>query len=507
MEKPKTDTSMIGKVRSCLNHPKMQVFYGFFDVVNLTLTVTFLIVPYWFYHAGLLFGIVALSLSLLLGGISSFWVLETSARTSLLFRNKDYSRINDESKEVDTTIDPNRKFEFNEQSKIILGKVASFLVSMVVTASAILFMFAGIIPGSQALAVNIPINTSVFTACSSEEFDASLLPGGNCLNWYRVMVGVFGVVGTVLACLRGKDQIYVIVVLSILRLLIMCYMICFSVYVIQGNPPNATNTTFVTDFKIDQSMLATGAFFTFIYLPSLVPSVTHSISIKSSLRPLIIIAFIFLAIFLSMYGAFLSFAFGPNIHENSILNLQPYTKGSYSPVLQVTSHIILLYPCLDGIASFMYGVMLASNQAFTLLIGKDFSEVSDDKRLRILNLIIYLCFSIFPVIICLFISNIGTILDISGLIIFVSNIIIPAVLQISSSVKCRRLFSSVLQKSSVWANSSIFHKTMSFLFKSSFPTAYSSFYSSYFMVILISSIASLFFALSFIFLIRTFFSK
>ena len=497
---------MIGKIKSCLERPKTLVFFGVFDVVNLTLTVTFLIVPYWFYHAGLLFGIVSLSLSLVLGGISSFWVLEVSARAGLLFRNKDYSLVNDESCKIDISIDPDRKFEFNELAKIVIGKIASFIISLIVTTSAILFMFSGIIPGSQALAVNIPINTTIFTACSSEEFDVAILPGGNCLNWYRLMVTIFGIVGTVLACLRGKDQIYVIVFLSILRLLVMCYMICFSIFVIRDEISNATiPTNFVTDFDLSKSMLATGAFFTFIYLPTLVPSVTHSITIKSSLRPLIIISFLFLAIFLSMYGSVLSFAFGSNIHQNSILNLQPYTMNNHSSALRVMSHIILLYPCLDGISSFMYGVILASNQTFTLFIGKDFSEVSKVKRYKILNLIIYVCFSIFPIIICLFISNIGTILDISGLIIFVSNIIIPALLQIFSTIKCRKLFSSILPKTRAWINNSIFTNAITFLFESTFPTPYSSLYSSYFMVIAITLISTIFFSLSFVFLIVSFF--
>ena len=497
---------MIRKIKSCLEHPKMLLIYGFFDVVNLTLTVTFLIVPYWFYHAGLLFGVVSLSLSLLLGGISSFWVLEISARTSLLFRNKDYSYIKSESNEIDTSIDPDRKFEINELSKIIVGKIVSFVVSMVVIVSAILFMFSGIIPGSQALAVNIQINTTVFTACSSDEFDVSLLPGGNCLNWYRLMVGIFGIVGTVLACLRGKDQIYVIVFLSILRLVVMCYMICFSIFVIHDKPLNSTiPTNFVTKFEISQSMLATGAFFTFIYLPSLIPSVTQPIPTKSKLQPMVIISLTFLAIFLSIYGSVLSFAFNTDIHQNSILNLQPYTMDNHNSVLKVMTHIILLYPCMDGIASFMYGVILASNQTFTLIIGKDLSQVSNIKKYKILNLTIYLCFSIFPIIVCLFISNIGIILVISGLIIFVSNILIPALLQIFSTRKCKKLFSFILSQSNLVENESLFRKIISFLFKSSFPTPYSSFYSSYFMVVTITSIATVSFSLSFFFLIDTFF--
>ena len=89
-----------------------------------------------------------------------------------------------------------------------------------------------IIPGSQALAVNIPINTTVFAACNSSEFDIGFLPSEiSCVNWYRLTVGVMGLIGTVLSCFLGKEQIYVRVILSIIRIIVMCYMMGFSIFV------------------------------------------------------------------------------------------------------------------------------------------------------------------------------------------------------------------------------------------------------------------------------------
>ena len=489
----------IGKI---LKHPNLALLYGFFDIVNLTFTVSFLVIPYWFYHAGILFGIASISLSLALGAIASFWVLEVLARATFLHHSEDYSCINNRQDEFIPKIDPDKKFELNELSKIIMGKISGLVVSFIVILTAILMILNGIIPGSQALAVNIPINTTVFTACNSSEFDVGFLPSElTCVNWYRLMVGVFGLIGTVLSCLRGKEQIYIIVTLSIIRIVVMCYMMGFSVYVMnEDTRANRTiETDIVTRFDFSQGMLATAAFFSLLYLPTLVPSVTYPIPNKSRLRLLIIISMASLTIFLSLYGVILSLAFGNLIHPNSILNLQPYTMGEYNLYLRIFSHIILLYPCLDGISSFMYGVILASNQTFTILTGKDFSELSKKRKFQLLNLLIYLCYSIFPTLICLFISNISIILDISGLVIFISNIVIPSILQIFSNYKCRKLLNKVSKSASILRN------ICNRIFKASIPTPDSSFYSSTYMVISITSVFSVIFAISFYLLIDSIF--
>lgn len=492
------------RIRKFLKHPNLALIYGFFDIVNLTFTVSFLVIPYWFYHAGIIFGIVSISLSLALGAIASFWVLEVLARATFLHHNEKYICIDNKQDEIIPKIDPDKKFELNELSKIIMGKIIGLVVSLVVILTAIFMILNGIIPGSQALAVNIPINTTTFTACNSSEFDVGFLPSElSCVNWYRLMVGVLGLIGTVLSCLRGKEQIYVIVILSIIRIVVMCYMMGFSIFVMTEDTKgkNTIETAFVTRFEFSQGMLATAAFFSLLYLPTLVPSVTYPIPNKARLRPLIIVSLLSLTIFLSLYGVILSFAFGHLIHPNSILNLQPYTMDEYSLSLRVISHIVLVYPCLDGISSFMYGVILASNQTFTILTGKDFSELSKKRKFQLLNLFIYLCYSIFPTLVCLFVSNISIILDISGLVIFISNIIIPSVLQIFSNLKCRKLLNKLSN------SGSILRKLCNHVFKASVSTPDSSFYSSTYMVILITSIFSVIFAISFYFLIDSIFSS
>ena len=487
------------QMKSFLEHTNLTLVFSFFDIVNLTIAVSFLVIPYWFFHAGLLLGIVSLSLSLGLGAIASFWVLEVLARASFLQRNEDYSCINNRQDEIVPEIDPDRKFELNELSKITMSNISGSVVSSVVILSGILMIFDGIIPGSQALAVNIPINTTIFAACDSSEFDVGFLPEEiSCVNWYRLMVGVFGLIGTLLSCLRGKEQIYVIVILSIIRIVVMCYMMGFSIFVMsedrKGN--NSIETAFVTKFEFTQGMLATAAFFSMLILPSLVPSVVHPIRNKSRLRPLIIVTFVLLTILLSLYGIILSFAFGHSIHPNSILNLQPYTTDEYSWFVRVISHIILIYPCIDGISGYIYGVTLASNLTFTILTGKDFSELSIKRKFKLLNFLIYLGYSIVPTVVCLFISNLSIILNSSGLVVFISNIIIPSFLQIFSNKKCRKLLNIVPESGSI--RRKLFNK----MFKASFPTPDSSFYSSTFMVVSITLTSSIIFVLTFYFLIE-----
>ena len=164
----------------------------------------------------------------------------------------------------------------------------------------------------------------------------------------------------------------------------------------KGN--TSIETAFVTKFEFTQRMLATAAFFSMLILPSLIPSVVHPIRNKSRIRPLIIVTFVSLTILLSLYGIILSFAFGHSIHQNSILNLQPYTTDEYSWFVRVISHIILIYPCLAGISGYIYGVTLASNITFTILTGKDFSELSIKRKFKLLNFLIYLGYSTVPTV-------------------------------------------------------------------------------------------------------------
>ena len=489
-------------LQSLCGQPSFTLLNVCFNVINLTSTASFIILPYWFYHAGLLFGVISLSLCLVLCGIASFWVLECLGRASLLYRNSEYSCLN-EKEDIVAYIDSNRNFELNEMSKIIMGKICDFIVSLVVILTSILCILAGIVLGSQALAVNIPINTTVLTTCNSSDFDASFLPVGNCLNWYRVVVGTFGIVATVLACLKSKNQIYVIVLLLTIRLIVMSYMVGFSIFSLRNEIINnhTVPTNFVASFEFDKGMLAIGSFFSFISLPTLIPSMTHSIKNKSKIRPMIIIALILSTIILISYGSTLAFAFGTNIHQNSFLNFQPYTMDNHGSYLRITSHLILLYPCLDGLSSCMYGVILASNQTFSIITRKDFSEVSKKISYRILNLMIYLFYSIFPIFICLFVSNFATIVGSVGLGSFIANITIPCLLQITSNRKCSKVFT--LPSASNSENKSIFRKVQSFLSKSYFPTPYSSFYSSHFMVITLSTISTLVFFTSFYFIIAS----
>ena len=465
------------------------------------MTTSFVIIPYWFYHAGLLFGVVSLSFCLASCGIASFWVLECLGRTSLIHRNNEYSCLDGE---VIASIDSDRNFELNEMSKIIMGKTCESIVSMVFIVSDIPYILGGIVTGSQALAVNIPINTTFFTTCISSDFDAAFLPVGNCLNWYRMVVVTVGIIGTVLSCLNSKNQIQVFVFLSVLRLIVMGYMICFSIFALRNEiTKNYTiPTSFVTSFEFDKGMVATGAYFSFMGLPIMIPYMTHSIKNKSQLRSMVVLSLILSAIILTCYGSALAFAFGANIHQNSFLNFQPYTMGNHSTFIKITSHLILLYPCLDGLSSYIYGVILASNLTFSIITRKDFSEVSKKISYRMLNLLIYLFYSILSISICLFISNLVTVVGIVGIGAYISNIALPSLLQITSNRKCSQVFTH--SSASNFENKSILRKALSFLFKSSFPTPYSSFYSSYFMVIAISTILTIIFLTLFYYIVASF---
>ena len=500
----------LGFVNRIFQSSIFDVIYWFFVIWNISISVTFIIIPYWMYRAGLIMGTLSLAFCMLLIAVSSFWAMEVLSRGSILYANANRQEIihlNGENQELLVHIDSNRKFEFNELSGIILGKVAKGIFTFFNICTGFTFIFVAIITCSQSLAVNIPIETSLFRTCNSSEFDTGVMPLGRCLNWYRVMVGSFGLVATVIACLRGKDQRYMHIIFAIVRAVVMFYTVCFAIFLIDKDVPNnhTNSIEFITKFDLKQQMLGLSTYFGCIALPTFVPVFTHLVTNKKILSRVMVFSIIAILIQILLFGSVNAFAYGRNVHPNALLNLQPYTMGNHSFLLKAISHTVILYPCIDSLCCFMFGVIICSNNTFTALTGKDYTEFSNKRLYQILLFTIYLSYSVLPVILAFFITNFQMILALSGLVVVCSNVLFPGLLQVVSSYKCTKLFPQQSTRVETY-NESFCKRIYNFVFKSTFPTPYSGFYSNNCTVLTITTITTVFFAVSSYFVFSKLFS-
>ncbi|KAI6647597.1 hypothetical protein LOD99_8671 [Oopsacas minuta] len=422
------------------------------------------------------------------------WALEVLSRGRMLYIEA--AQLNGENEPL-FCLYQERKFEFSELSSIIMGKFAKGIFTVLLIFVGFVFIFCGIVPSSQSLSVNIPVNTSVFRTCNSSEFDTGIIPSGRCLNWYRLMVSLFGVVGTISACLRAKEQKYMNIIFALARFTVMCYVVCFAIYVIVMCKDKAQENL-ITKFEFHQGMLAFATFFNFVSLPIFLPALSHLVAKKSIIVPVLVTSCVIVLLQCIIFSVVLVTAFGKDIHQNSLLNLQPYTVGNYSITVKVISHLVILYPCFDGICSFMFGVILASNQTFTILTGKDYTEFSNKMGYRVLNFSIYIFYSLSTTILALFVSNLAIIISLAGSIFFICNVLFPSLLNIVSSQKCRKLVAS--------ENTSLLTRVSRFLFKSAFPTSFSGFYSGCLFIAITTAISAILFTISFYYLTITLFS-
>ena len=408
--------------------------------------------------------------------------------------------LNGENQELLVHIDSNRKFELNELSDIILGKVAKGIFTFFNVSAGITYIFASIVTGSQSLAVNIPIASNLFNSCNSSEFDTGALPMGGCLNWYRLMVGSFGIIGTVIACLRGEEHRYVHITIAIVRAMVMCFMVFFSIFLIEkealNNSTNIVNE-FIYKFEFKQQMLGLAAFFSTVTMASFVPAFTQLVRNKNYLIRVMIISTIALLIQAIVFGSITASAFGRGIHPNVLLNLQPYTMGNNSFFLKTISHLVIVYPCVDALCSFMLGVVLCSNHTFTALTGKDYTGFSNRRIFKLLKFAIYLSYSIVPIVLTFFIGNFQLLVGLSGLFGVLINVLFPSLLQIVSSYKCNKLFpQNRMIAGDDTARELLWKRVFNFIFKSTFPTPYSGYYSNNFAVLGITTTTSILYVVS-----------
>ncbi|KAI6647237.1 hypothetical protein LOD99_12234 [Oopsacas minuta] len=442
--------------------PQFNVIIGYFYNLNFILGTGFLGIPFTFYNAGILPSLLTLTLLSVTGCITALWMLEILGRARVLNKlrggTSKENLINDNSDDIVEynsniyVISQKRKFEMTELSEIMFGLVGKiiFVIIMIIYSCLTLWSMAAVVGTSWS--TNIPINTSVVIECNATDFTKTYFPiETRCFNFYRICVSVFGLVVTLLSLLELNEQKYIQAVFSILRFVALTSIIIFSIFIIIHNistphnplPPtlqntNSTSVDLLLRFDIKWWLVTIPVL---VYAQNLhqgIPSLTHPVMPKRRLKPMLIATFITTWSFYTILGIVVSFAFMSLVNENATLNWDYFTHAANNIGVKIISYFIILFPSLDIISAYPLVVTTLANNVYLVLMRRDTSESILSWKDRIGKLIFRLFFAFIPLLGALFISNLVTVLNFAGLFAFMMLFLLPISCQFQSKRLCKK---------------------------------------------------------------------
>jgi hypothetical protein len=474
----------------------VNIFLGFFFVVNYCLGTGFLGVPFSFFYAGYLAAIPTLLLIVFVSWNNAEWEVETMARAQAIeswekgHRKRGESvqsdsesereRLITESGEEDTThphpryeIRLTRKFEPTELCEIFLTRWGKGIYIVILTIYCFLACWSFTTVAGSAWASNIPFNTSTLERCEAKDFNHALIPSSEpCRNAYRLSVFFFAVLAIPLSLLDLKEQAILQMILGLLRFATIAGILVFVIVRLgEGGSEctallNETNTTFQsvfgTTFTDNNSNIWEGDYSNVVFrfdavgwlvsipvfayafiLHQGIPTLTHPIREKHLLRQLMVAMFSIATISYLSLGVVVPLWFQANTQETCTLNWVPTAKEGSWPV-RALSYYLVLFPSIDVTSAYPLVVHTISNNIFTVLFCRDTSKKSKTPKLDfILHLFIKLVSAVIPIAAALLISNLVYVLKYAGLTGFFISFFFPTALQLSSTWKCSRVFSGL----------------------------------------------------------------
>ena len=294
------------------DRPKsVNIFVGFFLVLNTCIAFGFLGIPYGFFYSGFVASILTLLVIALATWSSATWEVETMARAEAVvaFRqslrevgpthqtttgDKDEMEGNEEGELEDDNdsvlmspefcslenVYPNflirlaRSFEPSELCEIFFNRWVKYLYVLVMIIYCSLGYWATSTVVGSALATNIPFNFDTVKQCKSDAFQHHILPTDEeCVNAYRLCLLIYGLIVVTLSLINLKDQAIFQMLLGFMRFVMIGAIVIYCIVsLIEGgnacigtdsysnsssssnhtsNLSNVTNTTGYFDFSSD----------------------------------------------------------------------------------------------------------------------------------------------------------------------------------------------------------------------------------------------------------------
>ena len=241
-----------------------------------------------------------------------------------------------------------RKFEISELCEIFLCKWSKYVYLVLLT---LLTFFACIsystVAGSSWSEI-LPFHSHGLLECNTTEFSHHILPlTPDCRNAYRLCLFFFACIVVPLSLLELREQVWVQVVLGLMRFFtIGCIIIYCLVKLITDFPfadcrdGNGTNGTgeldqcvgdVFTNFDGKQWLFAVPVFVYASILHQGVPSLTHPIKQKKWLRAYFNCLYIIIVSLYTLLGVMVSLCFNSDVSETCTLNWVSLRHTPYTP--------------------------------------------------------------------------------------------------------------------------------------------------------------------------------
>ena len=485
-----------------------EVVHSYFYIINYTLGSGFLSLPYIFYRAGVLITTLGFTFFCAFTLICALYVLEILWRvkvveersrsqpeneTLIIPQEADKQEMHDQSKP--------RKYEIPEAGQILWGYWVNVLLTLLVVIANLVSSAAYASISASTLATNIQVNSSNLQVCETSQFIPIIPTHIDCLNFYRLNVGAFGVLVTFLSVLGLDKQKYLQLLMGVFRFLVIASLVLFSIIKIildRVNPSlleisNTHNSSHSTTeyvgilFNVDMLYTFYGIP---IFLYSLqnhyfLPTAIAIVKNKKVLKQLIIAVFLTLGITLVTLGVCIALAFSVDNNPNCVLNWLPYTRSQYHISLRIFSYIVIFFPVVDLISCYPLTCIMVSNLLFNIIMRRDTSQINTFAQ-RIVLLSLRFIVAFLPLILGLFVANLILISDICGLFSIALILMTPVLFQFRSQMLTSKITAS-LPESALKK----YERVKRMLFSPRSPTPYSGWYSSLLVQISVIIIATL----------------
>lgn len=113
--------------------------------------------------------------------------------------------------------------------------------------------------------------------------------------------------------------------------------------------------------------------------------------------------------------------------------------------IKIISYIIVLFPSLDVCTVFPLVILVIVNNIYTVVFGRDSSEDSSWTSFFI-RLVMKFMIASMAILVAVGISNLIVILEYSGLVSFLTSLIMPCLLQLRSQWVCWKMFGKKSEK-------------------------------------------------------------
>eukprot|EP00568_Trieres_chinensis_P006872 CAMPEP_0183299722 /NCGR_PEP_ID=MMETSP0160_2-20130417/6377_1 /TAXON_ID=2839 ORGANISM="Odontella Sinensis, Strain Grunow 1884" /NCGR_SAMPLE_ID=MMETSP0160_2 /ASSEMBLY_ACC=CAM_ASM_000250 /LENGTH=303 /DNA_ID=CAMNT_0025462021 /DNA_START=151 /DNA_END=1062 /DNA_ORIENTATION=+ len=177
-----------------------------------------------------------------------------------------------------------------------------------------------------------------------------------------------------------------------------------------------------------------------------IPGLAHPVADKKKLRPIFVSTTIFCGLAYTFIGIVLGAVFGDKIEQSANLNWNSYRGGTgemdeggnYVNVAwwaKAISLYVICFPALDVLSAFPLNAITLGNNLFSSYYGRKINEVENDRWKRIQ---FRLLAAIPPIIVAIFVRELGTITDYAGTSGFILTFSFPALLYVFSRKKAKR---------------------------------------------------------------------